>query len=59
MNLQQYMDELYAIDPWDSVLDYFIMPTRMSLLLRGIGYMLQHPVSVAEAWKNIALKVLE
>jgi aarF domain-containing kinase len=59
LNIQQYMDKLYAQDPWDDMLDVFVMPSRMSLLLRGVGLMLNHPVSVAKAWRPIAEKLLQ
>lgn len=59
MNIQQYMDRLFATDPWEETLDLFIMPSRMSLLLRGIGLMMNHPVSVAKAWKPIAQEYLD
>ena len=59
LNIQQFMDQLFAKDPWEDMLDVFVMPSRMSLLLRGVGLMLNHPVSVAKAWKPIAEKVLQ
>ncbi len=58
LNMQQYIDKLYAKDPWDKSADYMIMPVRLSLLLRGVGHMLTHPVSVATAWNPIAARVM-
>jgi aarF domain-containing kinase len=58
LNLQQFVDQLYASDPWVKAVDWMIMPVRMSLLLRGVGLMLGHPVSVCTQWKPIAEKAL-
>ena len=54
-----FEDKMYSIDPWEKVLDFYIMPMRMSLLVRGVGLMLNHPVSMATGWKPIALEVLK
>ena len=40
LNLQQYIDRQFAKDPWVDASSLWIMPTRMSLLLRGVGLML-------------------
>ena len=40
LNLQQYIDRQFAKDPWQDASSLWIMPTRMSLLLRGVGLML-------------------
>ncbi|KAJ3203892.1 hypothetical protein HDU82_006230 [Entophlyctis luteolus] len=58
LNLQQYVDKLYKMDPWEKGLDAVVMPMRVSLLLRGVGLMLNHPVSVAAAWKPFAEQAL-
>jgi hypothetical protein len=58
LNMQQYIDKLYAKDPWNKSADFMIMPVRLSLLLRGVGHMLNHPVSVAAAWDPIATHVM-
>ncbi|KAJ3191488.1 hypothetical protein HK101_007670 [Irineochytrium annulatum] len=59
LNLQQFIDKMFAQDPWDTVVDTMIMPTRMSILLRGVGLMMKHPVSVAKAWAPIAEKMMK
>jgi aarF domain-containing kinase len=59
LNLQQYIDKLYSIDPWEDTADFFVMPIRLSLLMRGVGLMLNHPVSVCSEWKLIAEKVVK
>jgi aarF domain-containing kinase len=58
LNIQQFMDTQFEKDPWSRTNDMVIMPMRMSLLLRGVGVMLGHPVSTARAWKPIAEEVL-
>ncbi len=52
------MEKMFAIDPWETVDGYMIMAVRVSVLLRSIGLMLNHPVSVAQAWAPIAEEVL-
>jgi hypothetical protein len=59
LNLQQFIDKLYSTDPWEKASDFMVMPVRLSLLMRGVGLMLNHPVSVCRAWKPIAEKVLQ
>ncbi|KAJ3246606.1 hypothetical protein HDU78_006595 [Chytriomyces hyalinus] len=59
LNLQQFVDKMYKQDPWEKTLDALVMPMRVSLLIRGVGLMLHHPVSVAQAWKPIAEKALK
>jgi aarF domain-containing kinase len=58
LNAQQFMDKLYKTDPWESIDNALILPIRVSFLLRGIGLMLNHPVSTAAAWENLAKKCL-
>jgi aarF domain-containing kinase len=58
LNIQQFVDKMFKTDPWISISPIVIMPTRVSLLLRGLGLMLNHPVSVAAAWKHIAEQVV-
>ena len=59
LNLQQFMDKMFALDPWEKTADTLIMPMRLSLLIRGVGLMLNHPVSVATAWKELAEQALK
>eukprot|EP00300_Choanocystis_sp_HF-7_P034114 c4665_g1_i1.p1 GENE.c4665_g1_i1~~c4665_g1_i1.p1 ORF type:complete len:530 (+),score=118.97 c4665_g1_i1:15-1604(+) len=58
LNVQQFLDEMYRRDPWESVSELVIMPTRMSFLLRGIGLLVNHPVSCVRYWGPLAEKVL-
>ncbi|KAJ3010063.1 UNVERIFIED_CONTAM: hypothetical protein HDU68_002355 [Siphonaria sp. JEL0065] len=59
LNLQQFIDKMYKQDPWEKTLDALVMPMRVSLLIRGVGLMINHPVSVANAWKPFAYQVLK
>jgi aarF domain-containing kinase len=58
LNVQQFMDAQFSLDPWQSVNNAIIMPSRVSVLLRGIGLMLNHPVSVLSVWGPAAEKLL-
>lgn len=59
LNVQQFLDKMFATDPWENMADLLIMPVRSAFLLRGIGLMLNHPVSCAHYWGPIAERVLE
>lgn len=58
LNLQQFIDKMFALDPWNKSADWLVLPVRCSLLLRGMGLMLNHPVSVCASWKKAASKVI-
>lgn len=58
LNLQQFIDKMYNLDPWEETPSFSIMPSRLSLLLRGVGLMLNHPVSICRAWDHIAVAEL-
>ena len=58
LNFQQFLDRMYARDPWDEVVPLVIMPSRMCMFLRGIGLMMDHPVSCVKAFAPIAERVL-
>ncbi|KAJ3086219.1 hypothetical protein HK102_013404 [Quaeritorhiza haematococci] len=58
LNLQQFLDKMYERDPWERGLDVLVMPMRVSLMLRGVGLLLSHPVSVARAWRPFAERVV-
>ncbi|ORY42369.1 ABC1-domain-containing protein [Rhizoclosmatium globosum] len=59
LNLQQFVDKCFREDPWEKTMDMLIMPCRVSLLIRGVGLMINHPVSIAKAWKPFADQVLK
>eukprot|EP00958_Prasinococcus_capsulatus_P016247 scaffold1786_cov398-Prasinococcus_capsulatus_cf.AAC.38 len=58
LNFQQFLDKMYKQDPWSKTSDAIIIPCRVSVMLRGIGLTLNHPVSVLKVWGPIAEKVL-
>ena len=58
LNFQQFMDKMYALDPWDDVVPMIIMPSRLCVFIRGIGLMMNHPVSCTKEFLPIARKVL-
>ncbi|KAL2629290.1 hypothetical protein R1flu_013976 [Riccia fluitans] len=59
LNLQQFMDKMYETDPWEKTGELVIMPARLSFLLRGVGLMMNHPVSLLRIWGPMAEKVLK
>ena len=58
LNFQQFMDKMYALDPWDEVVPMIVMPSRLCVFIRGIGLMMNHPISCTKEFLPIALKVL-
>lgn len=58
LNFQQFLDRMYAEDPWDEVAPMIVMPSRLCVFLRGIGLMLNHPLSCAAAFGPIAARAL-
>ena len=58
LNFQQFLDKMYATDPWDEVVPMIVMPSRLCVFLRGIGLMMHHPISCTKEFLPIALKVL-
>jgi len=58
LNLQQFLDKMYAQDPWDEVVPMIIMPSRLCMFIRGIGLMMHHPISCVKEFAPIAEKVM-
>ena len=58
LNFQQFLDKMFAADPWDEVVPVVIMPSRLCMFLRGIGLMMDHPLSLVKEFAPIAEKVL-
>ena len=58
LNFQQFLDAMYAADPWDEVPPLVIMPSRLCVFVRGIGLMLDHPISCTRAFLPIAKAAL-
>eukprot|EP01065_Artemidia_motanka_P052931 TRINITY_DN968_c0_g1_i1.p1 TRINITY_DN968_c0_g1~~TRINITY_DN968_c0_g1_i1.p1 ORF type:complete len:553 (+),score=207.80 TRINITY_DN968_c0_g1_i1:73-1731(+) len=58
-NVQQFIDEMYARDPWQEVPDNLFMAEMMSFRLRTVGFQLNHPVSCVKWWGQLADDVLK
>lgn len=57
-DLQAFMEEQAKRDPVVHTADALVMPSRNSLLLRGLGIALGRPISVARAWRDEAARFL-
>jgi hypothetical protein len=58
LNFQQFLDKMYAEDPWDELPVVTVMPSRLCVMLRGIGLMMNHPISCVRHWAPLAEQVL-
>ena len=56
--MQQFMEHLSKVDEIESGADEFVMASRVSLLLRGLGLHLQYPMHTAKAWRSQAAALL-
>ena len=57
---QQYFEYLNKLDPIiDSSRPSYVMVSRVSILLRGLGTHVGYPVRVAVAWRSLAEKALK
>eukprot|EP00049_Salpingoeca_infusionum_P003030 m.62438 g.62438 ORF g.62438 m.62438 type:complete len:567 (+) comp11912_c0_seq2:1558-3258(+) len=59
MNLQSYFEHLGKLDPVTESADQYVMASRVSLLLRGLGLHLSYPMHTAVMWKAAALQFLK
>jgi aarF domain-containing kinase len=57
-NTQAFIEELNARDAADEVGQNFVLVARCSLMLRGLGHLLNQHRSAAKAWAPIAERVL-
>ena len=57
-HVQAFLDGLEARDPQTRTSDDYVMVARCSMMLRGLGHILNQPRSAAKAWAPIAEKVL-
>ncbi|KAL9186640.1 hypothetical protein ACHAXT_005878 [Thalassiosira profunda] len=53
-HIQLYMEHLHDEDPVEHLPQQYIMASRVSILLRGLGHAVHQSRSVAKAWKPIA-----
>jgi len=58
LNTQAYIEHLNERDPQTQVAQQFVLVARCSLMLRGLGHLLNQHRSAAQAWAPIAEKVL-
>jgi aarF domain-containing kinase len=58
-HIQVFMEHLHDSDPVDQIPQQYIMASRVSILLRGLGHAVHQSRSVAKAWRPIAVKALE
>lgn len=54
MNVQQFMDDLKAKDPYYETPDNFVLASFMSFRLRALVLGMNHPVKCSEYWGEIA-----
>lgn len=58
-NIQQFIDDLKAKDPWEETPDNYVMASFMSIRLRSVAIGMNHPVKCSEWWGPMAEKILE
>jgi len=58
-HIQLYMEELHNKDPVHHLPQQYIMASRVSILLRGLGHAVHQSRSVAKAWREIAVTALK
>lgn len=58
-NVQQFVDELKAKDPWEEVPDNFVMAQFMSIRLRSLALGMNHPIKCSEWWGPMAEQILK
>lgn len=58
-NVQQFIDELYARDPWYEAANNLTMALFMSIRIRAVGIAMNHPVVCSQWWGPLALEILE
>lgn len=58
LNVQVYLEALDEDDPLLHLDDDAIMPTRLSMMMRGMGLALNYPIRTAERWYPMAKRAL-
>ena len=58
LNVQAWFEAQAREDPVVCWPDMFVMVARNAMLLRGMGIVLGHPLSVAKAWRSTAAELL-
>lgn len=44
---------------WTAMPEDYVMVARVAVFMRGLGTFLQHPISIAKAWRPLAIEVLK
>jgi aarF domain-containing kinase len=57
-NVQTFMDDLYARDPWYEAASNLTMAQFLSIRLRGVGLSCGYPVVCSDWWGPLAIKIL-
>ncbi|GMI54956.1 hypothetical protein ScalyP_jg3585 [Parmales sp. scaly parma] len=58
LHIQKFMEYLEGEDPIVELPREFVMVSRVSLMLRGLGHALKQPRSIAQCWRPFAERVL-
>ncbi len=58
MHIQTFMEHLEALDPIIELPREFVMASRVSIMLRGLGHALGQPRCMAKSWRGFAERVL-
>jgi len=58
-NIQQFIDELKTLDPWEEVADNLVMASFMSIRLRSLALGMNHPVKCSDWWAPMAEQILK
>jgi len=58
-NVQQFIDDLKAKDPWTESPDNFVLASFMSIRLRSVALGMNHPVKCSDWWGPMAERILE
>ena len=59
MNVQSYFETLYERNPLPHDIDEWVMPSRVSILLRGLGHALNYPVRTSTYFGPIGREYLK
>ncbi|TFJ87962.1 hypothetical protein NSK_000782 [Nannochloropsis salina CCMP1776] len=59
VNLQVYFENLQKKDPFLAMPEDFVMCARVAVFMRGLGTFLDYPISIAKAWRPLAVEVLK
>lgn len=54
-----FFERLQAADPFTAAPEDYIMAARVALFMRGLGTFLDHPISIAKAWRPLAVECLQ